>query len=111
MSGGRHVEFCPKTLRGQTKSVPLVGGGRREGRKFARGWIGSGPFWNLEKSRSPLYVVMSVRAVVAEDGRGRDGSRPTGGDAVDGGHRRPHRPRWDHYHADWGQHWSNSHRN
>ena len=32
MCGGGRVDFCPKTLRGRTGSVPSVGGGFREGR-------------------------------------------------------------------------------
>jgi len=50
MSGGRRVEFCPKTLRGRTRSVPSAGVGRREGHKFATESTGSGRFRNFENS-------------------------------------------------------------
>ena len=54
MSGGRHVEFCPKIAMGANRSGPLVDDRRRLGRKFATASIGSGRFLNLEKSRDTL---------------------------------------------------------
>jgi len=53
MCDGRRDDFCSKTLLARNGGVPSVGGGFRVGHKFASGWIGSAPFGNLEKSRSP----------------------------------------------------------
>jgi len=44
--------FVQKRCEVETESIPSVGGGLGEVGKFATGRIGSGPFGNLEKSRS-----------------------------------------------------------